>query len=172
MTPFRAVLLFHIAAGTIGLVLGPIAMAARKGSRLHARAGELYHWVILAVCVSAAGLAWLDWTRLWWFLPIAVGSYVFALVGYVAAKRRWRGWLAAHISGQGGSYIAMLTAVLVVNWAMLTGTSGRSSPWAWILPTLIGSPIIAWVNIQVGRGRRPKGYRSSATSSRGPSPRA
>jgi hypothetical protein len=80
----------------------------------------------------------------------------------VAAKRRWPGWLAAHVSGQGGSYIAMLTAVLVVNWQMLTGVSGRSSPWAWILPTLMGSPIITWVNIQVARGGRPKAYRAAA----------
>lgn len=156
MTLFRAVLVFHIAVGTVGLALGPIAMTALKGSRLHAWAGELYHWVMLAVCVSAAGLAWLDWERNWWFLPIAVGSYAFAFVGYVAAKRRWRGWLTAHVSGQGGSYIAMLTAILVVNWQLLTGTRGRSSPWAWILPTLVGSPIIAWVNVQVRRGRRPK----------------
>lgn len=68
------------------------------------------------------------------------GSYAFAFVGYLAAKRRW---LAAHISGQGGSYIAMMTAILVVNWRLLTGTSGMSSPWAWLLPTVVGSPIIA-----------------------------
>jgi hypothetical protein len=159
MTLFRVLLVLHIAAGTVGLVLGPIAMTARKGSRLHARAGEAYHWVMLAVCLSAAGLAWLDWTRLWWFLPIAVGSYAFALVGYLAAKRRWPGWLVAHVSGQGGSYIAMLTAVLVVNWKALTGTSGLSSPWPWVLPTLVGSPIITWVNVQIRRGRRPAGVR-------------
>ena len=156
MTLFRTILALHIAAGLVGLVVGPVAMTAWKGSRLHARAGEAYHWVMLAVCVSATALALLDWTRLWWFLPIAAGSYAFALVGYVAAKRRWRGWLVAHVSGQGGSYIAMLTAVLVVNWRMLTGTPGRGSPWPWLLPTLLGSPIIAWVNVQIRRGRRPK----------------
>ena len=51
---------------------------------------------------------------------------------------------------------ATLTAILVVNWQLLTGASGRSSPWAWTLPTLVGSPIIAWVNVQIRRGRRPK----------------
>jgi uncharacterized membrane protein len=159
VTLFRAVLWLHIAVGTVGLILGPVAMTARKGSRLHAWSGEVYHWIMLAVCASAAALAWLDWTRLWWFLPIAAGSYAFALVGYVAAQRRWRGWLTTHISGQGGSYIAMLTAVLVVNWQALTGTRGIHSPWAWILPTLIGTPILTWINIQVARGRRPKSYR-------------
>lgn len=58
----------------------------------------------------------------------------------------------------------MLTAVLVVNWQMLTGTRGILSPWPWILPTLVGSPILSWVNFQVRRGRRPKDYRAAAVS--------
>ncbi|MSR32513.1 MAG: hypothetical protein EXR99_13520 [Gemmataceae bacterium] len=111
---------------------------------------------MLAVCVSAGALAILDWNRIWWFLPIAAGSYAFALLGYVAAKRRWKGWLRAHLTGQGGSYIALVTALLVVNWETLTGASGVVSPWAWALPTVVGSPIIFWVAGEVARGRRPK----------------
>ena len=156
MTLFGAILALHIAAGAAGLILGPIAMRARKRRGVHTRAGEAYHWVVLAVCVTASLLAFLDWGRLWWFLPIALGSYAFALVGYMAAKRRWQGWLRGHIAGQGGSYIAMVTAVLVVNWETLTGTRGIHSPWAWALPTVVGSPIIAWVTYQVRIGKRPK----------------
>ncbi len=156
MTLARLILAIHIGAGITALILGPIAMRARKRPGLHTRAGEAYHWVILAVCLVAALLAVLDWRRLWWFLPIAVGSYAFAFVGYLAAKRRWRGWLRAHIAGQGGSYIAMTTAVLVVNWQTLTGTQGISSPAAWALPTLVGSPLIAWVLYEVRMGHRPK----------------
>jgi hypothetical protein len=152
----RAVLALHIAAGFVGLVLGPVAMAASKRAGAHVRAGEAYHWVMLVVCLTAAVLAALDWSRLWWFLPIAIGSYAFALLGYVAAKRRWRGWLVPHVSGQGGSYIALVTAVLVVNWGTLTGTPGRATLWPWVLPTIIGTPIITFVNVQVRRGRRPR----------------
>jgi hypothetical protein len=36
---------------------------------------------------------------------------VFAGTGYVAAKRRFSGWLPIHVIGQGGSYIAMVTAL-------------------------------------------------------------
>ena len=50
----------------------------------------------------------------------------------------------------------VVTAVLVVNWETLTGTRGTASPWAWALPTLIGSPIIAWISREVALGRRPK----------------
>ena len=156
MTVFGSVLALHIAAGAAGLILGPIAMRARKEPGLHTRAGEAYHWMVLAVGVTASLLAVLDWKRLWWFLPIAAGSYAFALVGYAAAKRRRRGWLKAHIAGQGGSYIAMTTALLVVNWETLTGTRGIASPVAWALPTVVGSPIIAWVTYQVRIGKRPK----------------
>jgi len=158
MTPTGAVLTLHIAAGTVGLILGPVAMIATKRPGVHTRAGEAYHWTVLVVCVSAALLAILDWGRNWWFLPIAVGSYAFALTGYLAAKRRWSGWMRAHIAGQGGSYIAMVTALLVVNWAVVTGTPGRRAPLAWALPTIVGSPIIAWVSYQVGLGRRPKRF--------------
>ncbi len=141
-------------------------MRAAKRPGLHMRAGEAYHWVMLTVCFTAAFLAVLDWRRLWWFLPIAAGSYAFALLGYLAAKRRWTGWLRAHIAGQGGSYIAMTTALLVVNWQTLTGTPGIRSTWAGGLPTVVGSPMIAWVIYQVRLGKRPKGWTSTNPSSR------
>jgi hypothetical protein len=146
-----ATLGIHIAAGVVGLVLGPVAMRVAKRPGRHTRSGEAYHWVMLTVCVSATVLATLNWSELWWFLPIAIGSYAFALLGYVAAKVRWRGWLSAHISGQGGSYIALTTALLVVN----TGGSGAALI-VWFIPTIVGSPIIAWVTYQVALGKRPK----------------
>jgi hypothetical protein len=156
VTATEMILIAHIALGTAGLILGPVAMTAQKVPGLHTKAGELYHWVVLGVCLSAGILAALGWSRIWWFLPIAVGSYAFALLGYVAAKRRWKGWLRAHLAGQGGSYIAMVTALLVVNWETFTGTRGVDSPWAWALPTVVGTPIIAWVTREVALGRRPK----------------
>ncbi len=158
--PFLAV---HVAAGTVGLLLGPVAMLAPKRRGAHTRAGEAYHWTVLALFVSAVGLAILNWSEVWWLALVGAGSYGFALMGYLAAKRRPRGWLAPHISGQGGSYIALLSAFLVVNWKAFTGTPGFASPLPWVLPTLIGSPIIAWTIAQVARGKRPKRRPSPAT---------
>jgi uncharacterized membrane protein len=139
----------HIAAGATGLILGPLAMRATKRRGPHTNLGEAYHAVMLTVCLSAAVLSILAWERLWWFLPIAAFSYANAFVGYLAAKRRRRGWLRAHIGGMGGSYIALTTALLVVNL-------GDALPLVWFLPTIIGSPIIAWVINEVDRGRRPR----------------
>jgi hypothetical protein len=52
--------------------------------------------------------------------------------------------------------MAVCTAFLVVNWETLTGTRGVMSPWAWVLPTAVGSPIISWVTPQGALGKRPK----------------
>lgn len=149
MALWDPILALHIAAGATGLILGPLTMRAVKRRGPHTQLGEAYHWVMLAVCVSASALAILAIHRIWWFLPIAVFSYANALVGYVAAKRRRPGWLRVHIAGMGGSYIALITALLVVN-------VGDTLPVFWFLPTVLGSPLIAWVINEVDHGRRPR----------------
>jgi hypothetical protein len=142
-------LTIHVACGSAGLMLGPVAMLAGKRRGTHTRAGEAYHWVFLVLFFSAVALAVLNWDEVWWLAFVGAVSYAFALLGYLAAKRRRTGWLRAHVAGQGGSYIAMVTALLVVN------TGGRS-PLPWILPTVIGTVTISWLNGQIAAGKRPK----------------
>jgi hypothetical protein len=159
--PFLAI---HVAAGTTGLLLGPVAMLAPKRPGTHTRVGEVYHWTVFTLFCSAVALAILNWDEVWWLSLVGAGSYAFALMGYLAAKRRPRGWLGPHISGQGGSYIAMVSAFMVVNWEALTGTPGFRSPLPWVLPTIVGSPIIAWVISQVAHGKRPKRARRASAA--------
>lgn len=130
-----AFLAIHIAAGSLGLILGPVAMFAPKRRGRHTRVGGVYHWTMLTVCLSAVALAIVDWSRAWWFVPIAAFSYANALRGYVAVRRRRPGWLPRHIGGMGGSYIALVTALLVVN-------AGVAAWWAWSLPTIVGTVLI------------------------------
>lgn len=150
------ILTLHVASGIAGLVLGPVAMFSAKRRGRHTRAGTAYHWVFLSLFLTAAALAVMDWERSWWLALVGAGSYAFALVGYLAAKRRRPNWLPRHVAGQGGSYIAMTSATLVVNWENLTGTPGRESPLPWALPTLIGTPLLVWVIHQIEAGRRPR----------------
>jgi hypothetical protein len=145
----------HIAAGSIGLLLGPALFAARKRRGMHTIGGEIYHWSYVVLFVTAAVLAAMNWDEVWWLAPIGAFSYSFALRGYLAAKRRRPGWLPRHVAGQGGSYIAMTTALLVVNF-------GATNPVVWVLPTLVGTPLIAWVTAQVVQGKRPKRVRVAA----------
>lgn len=134
------ILAFHIAAGVCGVLLGPVAIAGAASGLDTNRRGwlsEAYHGAVLAVCVSAAGLALLDPAGLWWFLPIAAGSYAFALRGRLASRRRWPDWRRRSVSGFGGAYIALWTAILVV--------SANSTPLLWLIPTVVGVPIVEWL---------------------------
>jgi len=135
MTLHTAFLAIHIAAGSLGLVLGPVAMLSPKRRGRHTRVGTVYFWNMAVVCVSAVGLAILAWSQIWWFVPIAVFSFANALVGYLAVRRRRPGWLVRHIGGMGGSYVALTTALLVVN-------AGAGAWWAWSLPTIVGTVLI------------------------------
>src|SRR3712207_2609868 len=105
----------HLAPGAPRFLLGPLTKRADKRGRPSTPPRAGYHWVMATVTATAAVLAVLASPRLWWFLPLAAFSYANAFVGYVAAKRRPRGWLRFHIGGMGGSYIALVTAFLVVN---------------------------------------------------------
>jgi hypothetical protein len=145
-----AFLALHILSGTAALVLGPLAFfaaARRRSSR--ERLLTAYVWAVFATCLTAAIVCLLDWSRLWWLIPVAVLSYLLALVGYVAVRRGWPKWVGAH--GLGGSYIALWTALLVVTAGDISTTAEII---AWILPAAIGVPLI--VRTHTGaRAERP-----------------
>lgn len=137
------VLVVHVVAGTTGLVLGPLAMRSAERRGLLAAAGSAYHWCMLVVAVSAIGLVAFDPAGLWWFVPVAIGSYASAALGRRAARAKPAGWRERHLRGVGGSYVAVVTALAVVS---VQGT------WlAWVLPALVGTPLI---ELAVARARR------------------
>lgn len=148
--------LIHIVAGACALLIGPIAMWAPKRIGVHSRVGEIFFVAVTAVCVSGGGLGALHWESRAPFVFIAIGTFVFALLGYAAAKARWQHWLIAHVVGQGSAYTAMVTAFIVANWDELTGTPGTDVPAVFLLPMGIGTIAVTWLTYQVYRGNRPK----------------
>ena len=133
-----AFLFLHVASGVAALALGPLALLAARQRRPNLAGWQAaYHWSVLVVCASAAVVSVLDWARLWWLVPIGALSYGLALVGYLGSRRGWPLWVRAH--GWGGSYIALVTALLVVS---ARGISGLLEAVAWILPAAIGVPLI------------------------------
>lgn len=130
------VLALHVAAGSVGLVLGPLAMLAEREPPYRSRLGLAYHWSVLAVAVTALVLIAFDPAGLWWLAPLAALSYGLALLGVIAPRRRGQRWVGLYARGQGGSYIALVTALLVVS------VDGPAAVAAWILPTLAGLPLI------------------------------
>ena len=132
----------HIAAGTAGLVIGPIAMIAPKRRGRHIRAGLAYQVVVALLTATALVLVAFAPGRLWGFVLIAVATECAAVAGWIVQRRRRPGWLPRHVGLMAGSYVSFVTALLVVNWP---------SPLAWILPTVIGTPLIARTAARAGR---------------------
>ena len=121
-----AVLTLHVAAGAAGLLLGPLVLRAEHDPPRRSRTGGAFLAAVAAVAVTAAGLVAFDPPALWWLLPLAALAAGLALLGATVGREHHR--LYAH--GQGGAYISLVTAFLVVS------LPGPAAAAAWILPTL------------------------------------
>jgi len=139
---FKIILYFHITVALTTFLAAPIALTAPKLRGRHTTIGNLYHWLMLAVCLSAACLAFLHWEESWHLLIIAVTSYSFALRGYLAAKQRKPLWLRTHVSSMLASYIALWTAVIVLKGSIIPGVSLLPDFTYWLIPSIIGLPIL------------------------------
>ncbi len=139
---FNIFLGLHILAGTIGLIIGPIAMYATKRKGLHTKVGLVYFYLMALVCLSAIIMSIMHWSESSYLFFIAIFSFYFAFTGYRASKIRHQGWLKKHISGMLGSYVAMTTALLVVNISNIPGHTEVPHLLFWFLPTIIAAPLI------------------------------
>ncbi len=129
----------HVVAGTLGLVLGPLALIAR-GRRRSPLAGG-YHAAVLVVAVTAIALVAFAPAVPWWLIPLAIFAYACLWAGLHARP----GWLSLRLHGFGGSYIALVTALLVVS------IDGPAAVVAWTLPTGV---CLVLIEREVVRARR------------------
>ena len=128
----ESVLTIHVVLGTLGLLLGPAVLIAGGGLRRAAARG--YQLALAGVAVSALVLAATAFSRLWWLIPVAAATEAAALLGLLAWRRRRPGWPTACAHLLGGSYVALVTGVLIAS----TG-----SPVFWVLPAVVAQWPIA-----------------------------
>jgi uncharacterized membrane protein len=140
-TVFLAFLAAHVTAALVAIVAGVVAMLARKGPGRHPRAGRWYLGGILVVFATACVLASFRWPA---DLPLVLAggiSVAAALYGYLFRRLHRPGDLP-HVIAMGVSYIAMLTAFYVDNGPHLPIWNLLPSWTFWILPSIVGIPII------------------------------
>lgn len=125
-------LVAHVLFGTAGLLLGPAVLLTRGHLRRAATRGYLL--AVTGVAASGAVLAATALARLWWLLPIAAGTQASVLFGLLAWRRGRPGWCTACAHLFGGSYVALVTGVLIAR----TG-----NPIFWVLPALLAQWPIA-----------------------------
>ncbi len=135
----RAVLAAHVAAGASGLVLAWPVLLARKRRGAHTVLGRIYVVALAVMCLTGLVLAAADPAELAGLAVIAVLTLAAALAGVwlARAKPRFgrRGWYVWHLNLMCGSVISFVTAFAV--------QSSGGHPLAWVVPTLVGSPLIA-----------------------------
>lgn len=149
---FYLLLTAHIAAGAVCLLTGPLAGFSKKRKGKHTILGLIYFWSYTLVFLSAVIMAIIHWEKSAYLFYIAFFSFSFALIGYFAAKQRKPNWISWHIGGMLGSYIGIVTATLVVNSSHIPIISNLPVLAVWLLPTIIGTPII----FKIGRKYAPK----------------
>ena len=159
----------HVAAGLSGLALGAVGMWSSKELRLHPRLGDCYFVATSVACISAGLIAISEWSRLWHFLPFAAGTYAFAIVGYVAAKRRKGRWLLIHVVGLTSSYCGLAMGFLVGRFGIvqIAPSLAQFPLFVRLAPLMfISTCVVAWTGVQVFRGRIPKSRKGGLTNSR------
>ncbi|MGM8365519.1 DUF2306 domain-containing protein [Virgibacillus sp. W0181] len=139
---FTTLLIIHIVVGSICLLAGAMAATVKKKKGYHTLNGEIYHAGYVVIFITSILMAILNWSESAYLFYIAIFSYSLALFGYLARKLLWQNWLAMHIGGMLGSYIGIITAVLVVNGSQIPLVNEIPVLWLWFIPTIIGTPII------------------------------
>jgi hypothetical protein len=165
---FSVLLAFHVVAGMTCVASGAVAALSPKRRGRHPVLGGVYFWALGVVFVTSTGMSVLNWSEDAYLLVLGTLAFASALLGRTARRQRWPGWTTAHIIGMGASYVVLLTAFYVDNGPRLPLWKELPTIAFWIVPTLIGAPIIARA---LGRHTRVRRHlRLLAQSLRGPVP--
>jgi uncharacterized membrane protein len=141
---FLIIVGIHILLGLACVVTGFIAMMSRKGRGRHSTFGTIYYWSLLMVFASATALSALRWAENYHLFIIGALSFAAAFLGRRAARQpQPRRRLDLHVTGMGLSYVFLLTAFYVDNGKNLPLWKELPPIALWLLPAIVGIPIIA-----------------------------
>lgn len=105
LAPLPPVISIHLALAVAALLLGPLALWARKGSRLHRALGYAWVTVMLGAALSALFIRDHGLPNLWGYTPI----HLFVLVTFIGiGSGLWavaHGRIANHQRAMRGTYI-------------------------------------------------------------------
>ena len=140
---FLTILAIHVLAAFTCVVSGVIAMLSEKQFGRHPKAGTIYFWSLLIVFMTATMMAILRWKEDYYLFILGFFAFTSALIGRRARRKLWVKWSIIHITAMGISYIFLLIAFYMDNGRFLPFWKNLSPVVYWLLPPLVGVPIIA-----------------------------
>lgn len=141
---FLSIVAVHVVAGLTCTFAGIVAMLSAKGPGRHPAAGTVYFWGLVVVFLTMASLSILRWPENTHLFVLGIASLGAAVVGRIARRRLSPGWLPIHVTAMAVSYILLLTAFYVDNGPHLPLWRSLPPSAHWLLPSLVGVPILAW----------------------------
>jgi hypothetical protein len=142
---FLLMVAFHVALGLACTIVGIVAMLSKKRRGRHSSFGTIYYWCLSMVFVTASILTLVRLSEDYHLFILGALSFAAASWGRTALRERWSDWLRQHVIGMGSSYILLLTAFYVDNGKSLPIWRELPQILFWLLPGIIGIPIIAYV---------------------------
>jgi len=151
---FASALTVHIVAGLTAVTAGALAATATKRPGRHPKAGRTYLIALGSVFATATIMSVIRWREDAHLFAIACVAAGLGLFGWRARRRQRPGWPTRHAIGMGGSYIALLTGFYVDNGPFLPLWNRLPHVSYWLLPSLIGVPLI-WSALRRFRMKSP-----------------
>lgn len=145
---FLGIVGLHVAFGIAAVITGAVAMLSSKGRGRHSRSGVIYFWCLFGAFLTMSALSFMRWAENYHLFVLGVLSFGFVLFGRTAVRRHWSQWPRLHLAGMGLSYIVILTAFYVDNGKHLPLWKELPEIAFWVLPTLVGAPIIVYALIR------------------------
>ncbi len=139
---FLAFVAVQVAAGLVCAIAGVVAMLSRKQRGRHPQAGTIYYWALAVLFVTMTALAPSRWAEDYHLFVLGALSFIAATIGRTARRRLWPAWARIHMAGMGTSYMLVITAFYVDNGPSLPLWRALPQIAFWILPALVGMPIL------------------------------
>jgi hypothetical protein len=140
-----------------------LAMLSKKGRGRHSKLGQIYFWSLLALFTSATFLSAMRWVENYHLFVLGMMSFASAWFGRTVLRQRWPYWTRLHIVAMGLSYVLMLIAFYVDNGKQLPVWKDFPDFMYWLLPLLVGLPLIVRALLWHPLVQRPSGSAPSNT---------
>lgn len=141
---FLAMVGIHILLGLTCVVVGALAMLSTKRRGRHSTFGTVYYWCLMVLFGSAMFLSAMRWAEDYHLFILGALSFGSAWLGRTAVRRGWPGRFKVHLTGMGLSYILLLVAFYIDNGRQLPVWKDLPTFTYWLLPFVVGMPIIVW----------------------------